>query len=154
MVTKVQLNTLKQKSSHQALLSLYLDIHPGKSDTQEGAPLIRAKEALKELALPKPFIQEILSLLSTELVRRQARTLVLFTNEDLGFYKRFALQLELPELNEKGVLAAWGKALTAPLRRLTDTSSRYAVVYIDKARWRYFEAFLMTSLSFKMPLDP
>lgn len=141
MVTKTRLNHLKQLSNKQPLLSLYLDVNPSKADTREDAPLIRVKDSLRQLELPKSFVQDVLSQVKSELIRRRARSLVLFSNEDSSFSEFMHLQLELPELKDKAIVVAWGKALTAPLTRLTDSASRYALVYVDEARWRYFELF-------------
>jgi hypothetical protein len=140
------------------VLSLYLDVNPAHTENARGAPLIRAKEAIKALAVPKPFTEAFMKRLTHHHGIPQARTLVSFASEDLkAFSVTYPLQLEFPLITSGGVIARWGSPYVLPLLQALDAQERYGVVFVDRARWRYFEVFfgdIEEQQDAFRPLDP
>ncbi len=140
------------------LLSLYLDINPAKPENAGRAYALRAKDALKALAVPETLRKRVLDLLENEVL--EAKTLALFAAErphGKVFLEKFLLQVELPLiqgikttfLDEKalrfwvdGVLAHYGEPFFLPLLYALDEYECYGVLYVDQERLRFFEVFL------------
>lgn len=160
MLTKAQLHTLRTviMPQREPVLSLYLDVNPAKSDNAQGAPIIRVKDELKRLSLPKAWSEALLEKLRPARATSRAHTLVVFAGEDLdAFFHSYLLHLSLPDLSEMGVLARWGKPFALPLLHLIDDQERYGVVHLDQARFRYFEVYFDEIEELQdafRPLDP
>lgn len=114
------------------MLSLYLDINPANPSNSGKAYVTRAKEAMKALGVPEKVVQRALS--ATESLP-QGRVRALFAGED--WVEVYDLQTELPL--EGGVEARWGEPYLTPLIYALDEYEPYAVVLVDREKWRLFE---------------
>lgn len=144
MLTRESIRTVRTviAPQRQPVLSLYLDVNPANHDNVGGAPFIRAKDELKRLGLDKGVADAVLAKLKDRLVMPKARTLVVFAGEDADtFFVAYPLQLPFPQLEGRGVVGRWGRPYVTPLLQLIDSQERIGVVYLDQARWRYFEVF-------------
>jgi len=155
MIGKEEVRRIKEslKDLKTPALSLYLDINPAKPDNAGRAYALRAKDAMKALAVPEALAEKVLELLQHEVI--QAKTLALFADE--ARMELFPLQVELPlvravktafvdektsRLLTDGALAHYGEPFLLPLVYALDEYERYGVVYVDQERWRVFEVFL------------
>jgi peptide subunit release factor 1 (eRF1) len=155
MIGKEEVRRIKEslKDLKTPALSLYLDINPAKPDNAGRAYALRAKDAMKALAVPEALAEKVLELLQHEVI--QAKTLALFADQER--LELFPLQVELPlvravktafvdektsRLFTDGVLAHYGEPFLLPLVYALDEYERYGVVYVDQERWRVFEVFL------------
>jgi peptide subunit release factor 1 (eRF1) len=155
MIGKEEVRRIKEslKDLKTPALSLYLDINPAKPDNAGRAYALRAKDAMKALAVPEALAEKVLELLKHEVV--QAKTLALFADQER--LELFPLQVELPlvravktafvdektsRLLTDGALAHYGEPFLLPLVYALDEYERYGVVYVDQERWRVFEVFL------------
>jgi peptide subunit release factor 1 (eRF1) len=155
MIGKEEVRRIKEslKDLKTPALSLYLDINPAKPDNAGRAYALRAKDAMKALAVPEALAEKVLELLKHEVI--QAKTLALFADE--ARLELFPLQVELPlvravktafvdektsRLLTDGALAHYGEPFLLPLVYALDEYERYGVVYVDQERWRVFEVFL------------
>jgi peptide subunit release factor 1 (eRF1) len=155
MIGKEEVRRIKEslKDLKTPALSLYLDINPAKPDNAGRAYALRAKDAMKALAVPEALAEKVLELLKHEVI--QAKTLALFA--DQARLELFPLQVELPlvravktafvdektsRLLTDGALAHYGEPFLLPLVYALDEYERYGVVYVDQERWRVFEVFL------------
>jgi peptide subunit release factor 1 (eRF1) len=155
MIGKEEVRRIKEslKDLKTPALSLYLDINPAKPDNAGRAYALRAKDAMKALAVPEALAEKVLELLKHEVI--QAKTLALFADE--ARMELFPLQVELPlvravktafvdektsRLLTDGALAHYGEPFLLPLVYALDEYERYGVVYVDQERWRVFEVFL------------
>jgi peptide subunit release factor 1 (eRF1) len=155
MIGKEEVRRIKEslKDLKTPALSLYLDINPAKPDNAGRAYALRAKDAMKALAVPEALAEKVLELLQHEVI--QAKTLALFADEER--MELFPLQVELPlvravktafvdektsRLLTDGALAHYGEPFLLPLVYALDEYERYGVVYVDQERWRVFEVFL------------
>jgi peptide subunit release factor 1 (eRF1) len=155
MIGKEEVRRIKEslKDLKTPALSLYLDINPAKPDNAGRAYALRAKDAMKALAVPEALAEKVLELLQHEVI--QAKTLALFADQER--LELFPLQVELPlvravktafvdektsRLLTDGVLAHYGEPFLLPLVYALDEYERYGVVYVDQERWRVFEVFL------------
>jgi peptide subunit release factor 1 (eRF1) len=155
MIGKEEVRRIKEslKDLKTPALSLYLDINPAKPDNAGRAYALRAKDAMKALAVPEALAEKVLELLQHEVI--QAKTLALFADE--ARLELFPLQVELPlvravktafvdektsRLLTDGALAHYGEPFLLPLVYALDEYERYGVVYVDQERWRVFEVFL------------
>ena len=155
MIGKEEVRRIKEslKDLKTPALSLYLDINPAKPDNAGRAYALRAKDAMKALAVPEALAEKALELLQHEVI--QAKTLALFA--DQARLELFPLQVELPlvravktafvdektsRLLTDGALAHYGEPFLLPLVYALDEYERYGVVYVDQERWRVFEVFL------------
>jgi hypothetical protein len=122
------------------VLSLYVDVNPGKPENDRRAWLIRVKDALKALPVPhdleKKFIEKL------EVVRPEARTYAAFAVNDLMEIYELQVDLPLVDLAQGRVDARWGDPYVFPLLYVIDESERHGVVFIDESKWRFFEVFL------------
>jgi peptide subunit release factor 1 (eRF1) len=155
MIGKEEVRRIKEslKDLKTPALSLYLDINPAKPDNAGRAYALRAKDAMKALAVPEALAGKVLELLQHEVI--QAKTLALFADQER--LELFPLQVELPlvravktafvdektsRLLTDGALAHYGEPFLLPLVYALDEYERYGVVYVDQERWRVFEVFL------------
>jgi hypothetical protein len=155
MIGKEEVRRIKEslKDLKTPALSLYLDINPAKPDNAGRAYALRAKDAMKALAVPEALAEKVLELLQHEVI--QAKTLALFADQER--LELFPLQVELPlvravktafvdektsRLLTDGALAHYGEPSLLPLVYALDEYERYGVVYVDQERWRVFEVFL------------
>lgn len=155
MIGKEEVRRIKEslKDLKTPALSLYLDINPAKLDNAGRAYALRAKDAMKALAVPEALAEKVLELLQHEVI--QAKTLALFADRER--LELFPLQVELPlvravktafvdektsRLLTDGALAHYGEPFLLPLVYALDEYERYGVVYVDQERWRVFEVFL------------
>jgi len=155
MIGKEEVRRIKEslKDLKTPALSLYLDINPAKPDNAGRAYALRAKDAMKALAVPEALAKKVLELLQHEVI--QAKTLALFADQER--LELFPLQVELPlvravktafvdektsRLLTDGALAHYGEPFLLPLVYALDEYERYGVVYVDQERWRVFEVFL------------
>jgi peptide subunit release factor 1 (eRF1) len=155
MIGKEEVQRIKEslKDLKTPALSLYLDINPAKPDNAGRAYALRAKDAMKALAVPEALAGKVLELLQHEVI--QAKTLALFADQER--LELFPLQVELPlvravktafvdektsRLLTDGALAHYGEPFLLPLVYALDEYERYGVIYVDQERWRVFEVFL------------
>ncbi|GIV59861.1 hypothetical protein GQ464_004035 [Rhodocaloribacter litoris] len=126
------------------VLSLYLDVNPAHADNLAEGYRIRAENAMKAAGVPRALIDEVVARFQVDPPHRHGRTLVLFATEDPGvFFETHYLQVDLPLVSEmERVVARWGVPYVAPLLLARDEYERYAVVYMDRARWRYFDVHM------------
>ncbi len=126
------------------VLSLYLDVNPAHADNLKEGYRIRTENALKSAGAPRALLDAILAHFTGDPPHRRGRTLVLFATEDPdALFEVHYLQVDLP-LTAEGdrVIARWGAPYVAPLLLARDDYERYAVVYMDRTRWRYYEVYL------------
>jgi peptide subunit release factor 1 (eRF1) len=143
MLNKNSIRFIQQVVAPQRddVLSLYLDINPAKIDNKNSATFIRTKDELKTLELPKKFIETVMERLENAYAFPHARSLVLFASRDETLLEHYTLPYALPFLSKRGVLAKYGQPYVIPLLQTLDAQRRYGIVFIDEARWRYFEIF-------------
>ncbi len=144
-------NDLKQLEAIKAkvppVLSLYVLTNPADPDVaqytfdfKKKPYVIRAKDTLKALGVPEPLSRRVLDRLEHD--APQAVTRAIFAGED--FLEVFDLGVELPvvDLRTGLVEARWGEPYVAPLLFALDEFEPYAVVLLDRERWRLFEVFM------------
>jgi hypothetical protein len=133
-----QLRTFRQQiraiaNRPQLVLSVYLNVNPAHPENQLRAYLLRLKDALKELGVPRDLAERIRRF--TESEHRDYRTLVIFAAPD-GLFGTYRLQVDLPDAFR------WGEPYVAPLMLVLDEYEPYGVALLDAERIR----FLVTSL--------
>jgi hypothetical protein len=74
------------------LLSVYVDVDPGKADNARRAWLVRVRNTVKGLRVPDGIAEKVIQALEFE--RPEARTYVLFAAQDL--LRIYKLQVDLP----------------------------------------------------------
>ncbi|GIV57737.1 MAG: peptide chain release factor 3 [Rhodothermaceae bacterium] len=126
------------------VLSLYLDVNPAHADNLKEGYRIRAENAMKAAGVPQALIDEVVARFEADPPHKHGRTLVLFATEDPeALFETHYLQVDLPLVSEmERVIARWGVPYVAPLLLVRDDYERYAVVYMDRERWRYFDVYL------------
>jgi peptide subunit release factor 1 (eRF1) len=141
MLSKQSIRFIQQVVAPQRddVLSLYLDINPANIDNKNNATFIRAKDELKRFELPKSLIETVMKKLENAYAFPHARSLVLFASKDEKLLEHYTLPYDLPFLGKRGVVAKYGQPYVTPLLQTLDAQQRYGVVFIDEARWRYFE---------------
>lgn len=122
------------------LLSLYVDVNPSNPDNARRAWLVRAKNTIKSLQIPRDIANKAIETL--EFDRPDARVYALFVAQNL--VRIYVLQVDLPvvDLAHGRVEARWGEPYVFPLEYVLDEYERYGVVFIDKVKWRLYEVFL------------
>jgi len=135
----------KEIGLHEApLLSMYIDVDPSKRENARKGWLVRAKNTLKDLHIPKPIETAVYGILDAS--RPEGKTYIVFAAEKdkRPWVKDFTFKVELPvvDLAHGRVEARWGEPYIAPLIYALDEYERYGVVFLNKERWRLFEAFL------------
>ena len=122
------------------LLSLYVDVNPSNPDNAKRAWLVRAKNTIKSLQIPRDIADKAIEAL--EFDRPDARVYALFVAQDL--VRIYVLQVDLPvvDLAHGRVEARWGEPYVFPLEYVLDEYERYGVVFVDQVKWRLYEVFL------------
>jgi len=122
------------------ILSLYVDVNPSNPDNARRAWLVRAKNTIKSLQIPRDIANKAIETL--EFDRPDARVYALFVAQNL--VRIYVLQVDLPvvDLAHGRVEARWGEPYVFPLEYVLDEYERYGVVFIDKVKWRLYEVFL------------
>jgi peptide subunit release factor 1 (eRF1) len=114
------------------MLSLYVDINPANPGNVGKAYLTRAREAARSLGVPEKVLERALSAMER---LPEGRLRAVFAGED--WVEAYDLQTELPLPD--GVEARWGAPYLTPLMYALDEYERYAVVLVDREKWRLFE---------------
>ena len=146
MIGKKEIETIREKIAlHEPpVLSLYVDVDPSKPENARKGWLVRVKNTLKELNLPKEIENAVYDVLAMD--RPEGKTIVIFAAEKdkKVWVEDFTLQVELPvvDLRLGKVEARWGEPYIAPLIYALDEYERYGVVFLNKKKWRLFEIFL------------
>jgi len=148
MITREAIPTLEAIASRPGpVLSLYVLVNPADPnvsqytfDFKKKPYVIRAKDTLKALGVPKEVAEKVLFRLEHD--APQAVTRAVFAGDD--FIEVFDLGVELPvvDLAHGLVEARWGEPYVAPLLFALDEYERYGVVLLDQERWRLFEVFM------------
>jgi hypothetical protein len=122
------------------LLSVYVDVDPGKADNARRAWLVRVRNTVKGLRVPDGIAEKVIQALEFE--RPEARTYVLFAAQDL--LRIYKLQVDLPvvDLGHGRVEGRWGEPYVFPLVYMFDEYERNGVVFVDQAKCRFYEVFL------------
>ncbi len=129
------------------VLSLYVLVNPADPDVSQYTfdfkkkpYVIRAKDTLKALGAPRELAERVLFRLEHD--APQAVTRAIFAWDE-GM-EVFDLGVELPvvDLRTGLVEARYGEPYVAPLLFALDEYERYAVVLLDRERWRLFEVFM------------
>src|SRR5579883_1333532 len=113
------------------ILSLYVDVNPARPENGNKAWLVRVKNTVRALSVPRDVADRVISHLEVE--RPAARTYAMFAAHDL---------LQLSDVRNGRVQARWGEPYVFPLLYVLDEYERFGVVFIDQERWRFFEVFL------------
>jgi len=123
------------------VLSIYFDANPAEPTNQKRGWLVRVKDSLKGLDLPRGLPQKVMQEL--ELTIPEARTYVVFADND-DLMKIYALQVDLPvvDLAHSRIEARWGEPYIFPLVYAIDEYSRQGVVLLDKAKWHFYTVHL------------
>jgi peptide subunit release factor 1 (eRF1) len=122
------------------LLSLYADVNPANPANAGRAWLVRVKNTLKSLPLPRDLPEKVIEALEFE--RPEARTFAVFAGKDL--LQMYMLRVDLPvvDLAHGRVDARWGEPYVFPLVYMIDEYERYGVVFVDREKWRFYDVFL------------
>jgi len=122
------------------VLSIYLNVNPAEPTNANRAWLVRVKDSLKGLNVPREVREKVMREL--EATRPAARTYVVFAADDL--MQVYALQVDLPvvDLAHGRIEARWGEPYVFPLAYAIDECARHGVVLLDKEKWRFFEVYL------------
>ena len=129
-----EIRRLKQSlEGHEGpVLSVYLSVNPRYNTNQGQAYKIRLKEALKEIEdLPEAVASRVREEVEGGTPPPGARTLVFFAAED-GFFERYDLQVDLPEV------IRFGDPHVAPLVLAVDEHEPYAVAIVESEEFRFF----------------
>ena len=122
-----ELKNLKQRlDGHEGpVLSVYLSVNPRYNENQGQAYKIRLKDALKGMEdLPQEVAERVREQVEDETPPPGARTLVFFAAPD-GFFERYDLQVDLPEVFRLG------DAHVAPLVLAVDEHEPYGVAIVE-----------------------
>jgi peptide subunit release factor 1 (eRF1) len=122
------------------LLSLYADVNPANPANAGRAWLVRVKNTLKSLPLPRDLPEKVIEALEFE--RPEARTFAVFAGKDL--LQMYMLRVDLPvvDLAHGRVDARWGEPYVFPLVYMIDEYERYGVVFVEREKWRFYDVFL------------
>jgi len=122
------------------VLSIYFNANPAEPTNQKRGWLVRVKDSLKGLDVPRELLRKTIHEL--ELTIPAAHTYVVFAADDL--MKIYALQVDLPvvDIAHGRVEARWGEPYVFPLAYAIDEYSRQAVVLLDKANWHFYTVHL------------
>lgn len=122
------------------VLSIYFNANPAEATNQKHGWLLRVKDSLKNLDVPREVAQKTLHEL--ELLIPSAHTYVLFAADDL--MKLYALHVDLPvvDVAHGRIEARWGEPYVFPLVYAIDEYARHGVVLLDQARWHFYEVYV------------
>ncbi len=137
MLSKNEIQYIKEYLPYEKapILSLYLDTHPTRVENQGKGHYIRAKNALKELGVPKEVAERVLAYLEEP---PKQRTTAIFASEEV--FQVFGFHVDLPLVG--GFLAHWGEPFVAPILFALEEYEPAGVAYIDRERWRFFRVQL------------
>lgn len=142
MITKEQIRRIREGVAHYRppVLTIYAHVNSAVPNNHPKGIVTRVKEALKGLDVPAELSARAMAKL--ESVIHDARTIALFANQqDMHLV---TLEVDLPVVDPMTghAEARWGEPYLAPLILALDEWERYAVVFVDRDRWRFFEVFL------------
>lgn len=129
MFSEKDLQALLDYSEEGRVLSLYLHTDPSKVNTE--AAKLRLRNLLKSVDLAED-IQAVEDYVTLE-YDWSARGLVVFSNQNAGFFQTYQFGLSVPDKVYVGK-----KPTLRPLVRLLDTFSGWSVVLVDKQGARLF----------------
>ena len=142
MLLKKDIQFIKENIAPRSapILSMYLNVNPAEPTNANRAWLVRVKDSLKGLDVPREVREKVMREL--EVTRPAARTYVVFAAEDLT--QVYSLQVDLPvvDVAHGRIEARWGEPYVFPLVYAIDEYARHGVVLIDKEKWRFFEVYL------------
>lgn len=143
MLSKNDIQFIKESIAPRTapVLSIYFDANPAEPTNQKRGWLLRVKDALKGLDLPRGLPQKVMQEL--ELIIPEARTYIVFADND-DLMKIYAVQVDLPvvDLAHSRIEARWGEPYIFPLVYAIDEYSRQGVVSLDKAKWHFYAVHL------------
>ncbi len=114
------------------VLSVYLSVNPRYNENQGQAYKVRLKNALQEMEdLPEELAGPVREQVEGETPPPRARTLVFFAAGD-GFFERYDLQVDLPEVYR------FGDAHVAPLVLAVDEHEPYGAAIVEAEQFRLF----------------
>jgi len=126
---------LKQRlEGHEGpVLSVYLNVNPRYNENQGQAYKVRLKDALKEMeGLPEELSERVRQEVEGGTPPPRARTLVFFAAGD-GFFERYHLQVDLPEIYRVGE-----RPHVAPLVLAIDEHEPYGAAIVEAEEFRLF----------------
>lgn len=132
------------------VLSLYVEVDPTQPENERRTWVLRARNAVKALAVPVEVEQVVLAALEAE-IAPEARTLALFAAAPATERKsatvavtKVPLHITLPliDITNGKVEVRWGEPYIVPLMYMLDQYERTAVVWLRGEGWRFFEIFL------------
>lgn len=129
-----EIKGLKERlDTHEGpVLSVYLSVNPRYNVNQGQAYKIRLKEAFKGIEdLPEGVAGRVREEVEGGTPPPGARTLVFFVAED-GFFERYDLQVDLPEV------VRFGDSHVAPLVLAVDEHEPYGVAIVESEEFRFF----------------
>ncbi len=129
MFSEKDLQALLDYSKEGQVLSLYLHTDPSKVNTE--AAKLRLRNLLKSVDLTED-VQAVEDYVNLE-YDWSARGLVVFSNQDAGFFQTYQLGLSVPDEVYVGK-----RPVLRPLVRLLDIFSGWGVVLVDKQGARLF----------------
>jgi peptide chain release factor subunit 1 len=129
MFSEKDLQALLDYSDEGRILSLYLHTDPSKVNTE--AAKLRLRNLLKSVDLTED-VQAVEDFINLE-YDWSARGLVVFSNQDAGFFQTIQLGLSVPDEVYVGE-----RPMLRPLVRLLDTFNGWGVVLVDKQGARLF----------------
>ena len=129
MFSEKDLQTLLDYSAESQVLSVYLNTDPTQTNTE--AAKLRLRNWLKTIDLPKD-VQAVEEFINLE-YDWSARSLVIFSDQEAGFFENYQFNLDLPDKTHVGT-----RPLLRPLVRLMDVFSGWSVVLVDKQGARLF----------------
>jgi release factor family 10 len=122
------------------VLSIYFNANPAEPTNQRRGWLVRVKDSLKGLNVPREVAQKAIHEL--ELTLPAAHTYATFAADDL--INIYALQVDLPvvDIAHGRIDGRWGEPYLFPLVYAIDEYARHAVVLLDQAKWHFYEVYL------------
>ncbi|MFW5714011.1 MAG: hypothetical protein ACOCYU_05010 [Brevefilum sp.] len=129
MFSEKDLQTLLDYQAESQVLSVYLNTDPTQLNTE--AAKLRARNWLKTIDLPKD-VQAVEEFVNME-YDWSARGLVIFSDQDAGFFETYQFNLDVPDKVHVG-----SHLMLRPLVRILDIFSGWGVVLVDKQGARFF----------------
>jgi Bacterial archaeo-eukaryotic release factor family 10 len=123
------------------VLSIYFNANPAEPTNQKRGWLVRVKDSLKSLDLPRGLAQKVIQEL--ELIIPAAHTYIVFAADD-DLVKIYAVQVDLPvvDIAHGRIEARWGEPYVFPIVYAIDEYTRQGVVLLDKAKWHFYTLHL------------
>ena len=129
MFSEKDLQALLDYSAENQVLSVYLNTDPTQTNTE--AAKLRLRNWLKNIDLPDD-VQAVEEYVNME-YDWSARGLVIFSDQNAGFFETYQFNLDLPDKVHVG-----RRPLLRPLVRLMDIYQGWSVVLVDKQGARLF----------------